>query len=139
MPTLDPKFEIGGEYGDSDAAVRARAAHAAGFNGDTAIALILRGNTPAQFDAALKEARDIRAVARIAAGHLVTEGLDNEAAIEDAIVKGIPLAAVRTEITNMLARMDEDSHIDTSPRAAAASDVYAQRAAQIDASRVKNG
>jgi hypothetical protein len=139
MPTLDPKFEIGGMHGDTEPAAQARAVYAAGFTGSAASAIVLRGNTPAMFDAALKEARDIRGVARIASGHLVAEGLDNEAAIEAAIVKGIPLATVRKDITDMLARMDEDSHIDTSPKAAAASDIYAQRAAQIDASRGKHG
>lgn len=138
MPTLDPKLEIGGEHGDSEAAGRARAAYAAGFTGAAVSALVLRGNTPAQFTAALAEACEIKSLAKICADGT---GVDNNLAVIDAIVKGIPLATVRKDITNLLARQDEDSHIDTSPKAAAAgktSDVYAQRAAQIDASRGKN-
>lgn len=138
MPKLDPSFEIGGVYGDSDAAGRARAAYAAGFSGDTAAALVLRGNTPAQFTAALAEACEIRSLARICGGGT---GVDNDLAVNDAIVKDIPLATVRKDITDLLARMDEGSHVDTSPKAAATgktSDVYAQREAQIDAARGKN-
>lgn len=139
MPTLDPKFEIGGVHGDTEPAAQARAAYAAGFTGAAAAALVLRGTTPAQFTAALAEAREIRGVARICASGT---GVDIDTAVNDAVIKGIPLATVRKDIIDLMARQDEDSHIDTSPRAAAAgktADVYAQRAAQIDASRGKNG
>lgn len=138
MPTLDPKFEIGGVHGDSDAAARARAAYAAGFTGETAAALVLRGNTPAQFTAALNDACEIKSLAKICAGGT---GVDVDLAVNHAITNGIPIATLRKDITDLLARQDEDSHIDTSPKAAAAavSDVYAQRAAQIDASRGKHG
>lgn len=140
--TLDPEFEIGGEHGDSDAAVRARAAYAAGFTGDAARALVLRGNTPAQFAAAVSEAREIKSLAAICAAGT---GVDTALAVNDAIVKGIPLATVRADITDLLATLDDNAQIDTSPhkpkeQAAQTSAVYAQREAQIDAARgAKNG
>ena len=139
MPTLDQKFEIDGEHGNSEAAARARAAYAAGFTGDAARALMLRSNTPAQFAVSLAEACEIRSLARICAG---STGVDTALAVNDAIVKGIPLATVRKDIIDLLARQDEATHTDTALKtnpAPQASGVYEQREAQIDASRVKNG
>lgn len=142
MPTLDPEFEIGGGHGDSDAAVRARTAYAAGFTGDAARALVLRGNTPAQFAAAVSEARAIKSLAKICAGGT---GVDTPLAVNDAIVKGIPLATVRADIAELLATLDGNAQIDTFPhkpkaQSAQTADVYAQREAQIDAARgAKNG
>ncbi len=138
MPTLDQKFEIAGEYGDSEAAGRARAAYAAGFTGATVSALVLRGNTPTQFAVSLAEACEIRSLARICAGGT---GVDNDSAVNDAIVKGIPLATVRADITKLLATLDEETHTDTArkiDRMQQASGVYAQREAQIDAARGAN-
>lgn len=142
MPTLDPKFKIGGTHAGSDAAKRARAVYGEGFTDRAAHRLILSGDTPEQFAAALSEARDMRSIVRLCAPQL--EGLDNEAGINDAIARGIPLSTVRAEIAELLATLDEETTIDSTPhrptvQASRTSDVYAQREAQIDAARGKNG
>jgi hypothetical protein len=143
MPQLNPDFEIGGAHGATDAATRARAVYAAGFAGPAAQRLILNGATTVQFDASLKEARDMRSIVDMCAPNVA--GIDGETAVAHAIAHGIPLATVRKDIINLMATLDEETHVDTTPRnptaqAAQTEGVYAQREAQIDAARgVKHG
>lgn len=145
MPTLHPDFEISGAHGASDAAMRGRAVYAAGFTGPAANRLILNGNTTAQFQASLNEACDLRAIVRMAAPQLAFTGVDPEEGINDAIRRGIPLSALRTELVNVIAEHDEETHTDTarknptSATSAKTAGVYAQRAAQIDAFKGPHG
>lgn len=146
MPTLDPKFKIGGTHAGSDAATRARAVYGEGFTDRAAHRLILSGDTPEQFAAALSEARDMRALVRLCAPQM--EGLDNEAGINDAIARGIPLSTVRAEIADLLADIDMNTHTDSSHnpwrskradgQSSQTAGIYAQREAQIDALSGKN-
>jgi hypothetical protein len=139
MPTLKPEFEIGGEYGATDPAMRGRAVYAAGFSGPAAHRLILNGATTAQFDAALKEACEMRSIVRMCAPQLAFTGVDPEAGIDDTIRRGIPLADLRKQLIDLLAEHDADTHTETARRlpasgvSAQTTDVYAQRTAQIDA------
>jgi hypothetical protein len=145
MPTLHPDFEIGGAHGASDAAMRGRAVYAAGFTGRAARRLILSGDTTAQFQAALEEARTLRAVVRIAAPSLTFTSVDPEVGIDDAIARGIPLATVRKDIINAMAEHDAETHVDTARRcnstgmSAQTAGVYAQRSAQIDELKGQHG
>lgn len=135
MPTLNPDFEIGGAHGAGDAAMRARAVYATGFTGPAAHRLILNGATTAQFEASLKEARDMRSIVDMCAPNVA--GIDGEKAVTHAITHGISLAIVRKDIINLMATLDEETHTDTArrygPQSAKTDGVYAARAAQIDA------
>lgn len=135
MPKLDPIFEIGGEYGDSQFASFVRTCYQQGFSGRAAQSILLRSGGKSQFESNLSEARSIRAIARIAAPSM-PDDFDTEAAITEAICKAIPLEAVRADIIEALAEQSDTERIDTAPRLPTVvqrdhDGVYAARAAQM--------
>lgn len=137
MPTLDPRFEIEGEYGGSDAAVRARAVYAAGFTGKAAILLALNGDSKSAFEKSLANAKVISTLVKMAAPSLA-DTFEVETSISQAITRAVPLSQVRADLVQMMAEQDEATHTDTSRTVAANKDmhgagIYAERTAQIDA------
>ena len=128
---------------EADMAARQVAISAAGWTGPAARTLLIKSNTPADFAAHMREANEIRSVAKTSrplvenAGFMLTDR-----AIEQSIVHQIPLADVRIAILNLLARHDEDTHTDTARRLTVqepGTDVYADRAAQMKAARAQHG
>ena len=135
MPKLDPRFEIGGKFGDSQVASFARACYQRGFSGSAAQSIVLRSGSKSQFELNLAEACSIRAIARIAAPGM-PDDFDTEAAVTDAVCKATPLEAVRADIIEAMAELSNSERIDTSARLSTPvqrehADVYAARAAQM--------
>lgn len=129
MTTLAPEFQPGGRYGNTAAAIRARAVYAAGFTGKLAADLILRDEID------LQPAREILGFAKICGA---VDGIDPQAAAAHAILNGIPVDEVRRNIVQLRAEIDEETHTDTTKPigaiSAATSEIYAHRAAEVDAS-----
>lgn len=134
MNIMDPKFEVGGEWGATPVAAQVRAAYAAGLSGDIVAELVLRSTTPVQFHAKLAEAKEIHALAKMALdGDPETRGRG----VLNAIRRGISVATAKAEMVTIRAQVDQETHTDTTKPlgviSAATSEIYAHRIAEINA------
>ena len=115
---------------------------AAGWTGPSAQMLLLRGDTPAQFEAGLRAAKNMRFIANLNRETLTSMNVDVDLALERSIIHGHTVAEVRAVIIQRLAEHDEATHTNTAqPLAHGAQsgtgDIYADRTAQMKASHVK--
>lgn len=120
----------------ADMAARQTAVTAAGWHGNAARVLMLRGDTMAAFASHMAEANTMREVANLVRAQLTDSGVDVDLAIERSIIHALPLADVRAIILQRMAERDEATHTDTSRPAAmqaAVGDVYAARLEQMKA------
>ena len=125
---------------EADMAARQTAVTAAGWHGNAARVLMLRGDTPAEFASHIAEANALREVANLVRAQLTDSGVDVDLAIERSIIHALPLAAVRAIILQRMAERDEATHTGTSRPAsmqAPTGDVYAARAEQMKAANVR--
>lgn len=120
------------EQFETDLAASQAAVHAEGWTGRAAQFLMINGANHADFAAGMANAREIRAIAKIARPQCEAAGfMDTDVAVEHAIVNQIPLAKVRASIVDLLAQYDSDTHVDTARNITPATgDVYAQRKAE---------
>ncbi len=124
----------------ADMTARQTAVTAAGWHGNAARVLMLRGDTPAEFAGHMAEANTLREVANLVRAQLTDSGVDVDLAIERSIIHALPLAAVRAIILQRMAERDEATHTGTSRPAsmqAPTGDVYAARAEQMKAANVR--
>ena len=115
---------------------------AAGWTGPAAQMLLLRGDTPAEFEASMREANNMRQIANIVRAQMAAMDIDVDLALERSIIHGHTVAEVRAIIIQRLAEHDEATHTNTAqPLAHGAQsgtgDIYADRKAQMKASHVK--
>lgn len=115
---------------------------AAGWTGPAAEVLLLRGDTPAQFEASMRAAKNMRLIANLNREILTSMDIDVDLALDRSIIHGHTVAEVRAVIIQRLAENDEATHTNTAqPLAHGAQsgtgDIYADRKAQMKASHVK--
>lgn len=125
---------------EADMPARQAAVTAAGWHGNAARVLMLRGDTPAEFEGHLVEASTMRAIANMVRAQLADMHIDVDMAVERSIIHGIPLADVRAIIVQRMAEHDEATNTDTArplQASAHAGDIYADRKAQMKAGNVR--
>lgn len=125
---------------EADMAARQTAVTAAGWHGNAARVLILRGDTQTEFASHVAEANTLREVANLVRAQLTDSGVDVDRAIERSIIHALPLAEVRAIILQRMAERDEATHTDTARPAskqAPTGDVYAARREQLKAANVR--
>ena len=125
---------------EADMAARQSAVTAAGWHGNAARVLMLRGDTPAAFASHMAEANTLREIANLVRAQLTDAGVDVDRAIERSIIHALPLAEVSAIIVQRMAERDEATHTDTARAAdaqAGTSDIYAARREQMKAANGK--
>jgi hypothetical protein len=121
---------------EADMHSRQAAVTAAGWQGNAARVLMLRGDSPDAFASHMAEANALREVANMVRAQLTEAGVDVDRAIERSIIHALPLAEVRAIIVQRMAERDEATHTDTAQPVsaqAATGDIYAARREQMKA------
>jgi len=120
---------------------------AAGWSGDALARLVVapESATMAGFRAQLAEANGIKSLVEIVGPSMRALGYDPDTAADYFVAQGHSYERVRRDTATTMAEHDEDSVVDTTPRAMAGRtkagvDVYASRAKEIDQfNGAKNG
>ncbi len=112
---------------------------AAGWSGAALARMVIdpKSGSMAGFRAKLAEAANIRALVTIVAPQMRGAGFDPDTAADYFVANGHSYEAIRNDTVHAMATHDESKNIDSTQKRKPGTDVFASRAAEIDAYNAK--